>query len=60
MLLAGVLVEEEKVLLAFGLPVNKGMIPLGSTTLDQKEEMVLSSGALVVTWCSWGLFSWLD
>jgi len=58
-LLAGVLVEEEKVLLVCGLPVKKGMIPHGSTTLDEEEKMVLFFGALVATWCSWGLFSWL-
>ena len=58
-LLAGVLVEEEKVLLVSRLLVKKGMIPHGSATLDEEEKMVLSSGALVATWCSWGLFSWL-
>ena len=58
-LLVGGHVEEEKVLLVSGLLVKKGMIPHGSATLDEEEKMVLSSGALVATWCSWGLFSWL-
>jgi len=39
--------------------VKRGMIPHESATLDEEEKMVLSSDALVVTWCSWGLFSWL-
>ena len=55
-LLAGVLVGEDKVLLVSGLLVKKGMIPHGSEKLDE-EKMVLSSGALVATWCFWGLLS---
>jgi hypothetical protein len=51
-----VLVGEEKVLLVSGLLVKKGMIPHGSEKLDE-EKMVLSSGALVATWCFWGLLS---
>ena len=58
-LLARVLVEEDKVLLVFELLVKKEMIPHELATLDEEEKMVLSSGALVATWCSWGLFSWL-
>ena len=56
-LLAGILVVEEKVLLVSGLPVKKGMILHGSVILDEEEKMVLSSGASVATWCFWGLFS---
>ena len=59
LLAARVLVREEKVLLVSRLLVKKGLIPHGSATLDEEEKMVLSSGALVATWCSWGLFSWL-
>jgi hypothetical protein len=55
--LAGVLAEEEKILLVYGLPVKKAMILHGSAMLHEGEMMVLSSGALVATWCSWGLFS---
>ena len=56
LLVAGVLVEEEMVLVVFRLLVKKGMIPHESVTLDDEEKMVLSSGTLVATWCSWGLF----
>jgi len=56
-LAAGVLVGEEKVLLVFGPLVKKGMMLPGSVMLGEEEEMVLSSGALVATWCFWGLFS---
>jgi len=57
--MAEVLVEEGTVLAVSGFLVKRGMIPLESVTLDEEEKMVLSSGALVATWCSWGLFSWL-
>jgi hypothetical protein len=57
LLAAGVLVGEEKVLLVFGPLVKKGMMLPGSVMLGEEEEMVLSSGALVATWCFWGLFS---
>jgi len=60
LLVAEVLVKGEMVLAVSGLLVKRGMIPHESATLDEEEYMVLSSGALVATWCSWGLFSWLD
>jgi len=56
-LLAGILVGEEKVLLVSWLPVNKGMILHGSAILEEEEKMVLSSSTLVATWCFWSLFS---
>ena len=59
LLVSGVLVKEETVLVVSGLLVTKGMIPHESVTQDEEEKMVLSSGTLVATWCSWGLFSWL-
>jgi len=59
-LVAGVLVEEEKVLLVSGFPVEKEIMLLGSGTLDVVERMVLSSGALVGSWCFWDPFSWLE
>jgi len=39
---------------AFG---EEGMILHGLVILAEEEKMVLSSGALVATWCFWGLFS---
>jgi len=48
-LLAGILVGEEKVLLVSRLLVKKGMILHGSAILYEEEKMVLSSGALVAT-----------
>jgi len=60
LLVAEVLVEEGTVLAVFGFLVKKVMILHESVTLAEEEEMVLSSGALAATWCSWGLFSWLD
>jgi len=54
-----VLIEEEIVLVVSRFLVKRGMIPHESATLDEDEKMVLSSGALVATWCFWGLFSWL-
>jgi len=59
LLVAEVLVEGEMLLFVSGLLVQKGMIPHGSMTLGEGEKMMLSSGALVVTWCSWAAFSWL-
>jgi len=59
LLVAEVLIEEGTVLALSGFLVKRGMIPHGSATLDKEEKMVLSSGALVATSCSWGLFSWL-
>jgi len=57
LLVAEVLVEEGMVLAVSGLLVKKAMILHGSVTLAEEKEMVLSSGALVASWCSWGLFS---
>ena len=56
LLVAKVLIEEGKVLAVSRFLVKKVMILHGSVTLDE-EEMVLSSGALAATWCSWGPFS---
>ena len=39
------------------LLVKKGMILHESVTLEEEEEVLLSSGVLLVTWCFWGLFS---
>jgi len=65
-LLAGVLpfgvllvAEEEMVLLVSRLLEMKGMILLGSETLGE-EEALLFSGALLVIWYSWNLFSSVD
>ena len=62
-LLAGVLlfgfllvVEEETVLVVSGLLEEKGMILLGSEILGE-EKALLFSGALLVIWYSWNLFS---
>jgi len=57
LLVAEVLVEEGIVLAVSGSLVMKVMILHGSVTLAEEEKMVLSSGALAVIWCSWGLFS---
>ena len=57
LLAAGILVEKEKELLVSGLLVKKGMMLHGSVMLDEEEEMVVSSSALVATWCFLGLFS---
>jgi hypothetical protein len=56
-LAAGVLAGEENVLLVSGLLMKKGMMLHGSVMLDEEEKMVLSSSALVATWCFWGHFS---
>jgi len=37
--------------------VKKVMILHESVMLAEEKEMMLSSGALAVIWCSWGLFS---
>jgi len=50
---------EEMVLAVFGLLEKKGMILLGSETLEE-EEALLFSGASLVIWCSWNLFSSAD
>ena len=51
------IVEVKMVLAVSGLLVKKGTIPLESRTLEEERKVVLSSGVLLVTWCSWGLFS---
>ena len=65
-LLAGVLpfgvllvAEEEMVLVVSGLLEKKGMILLGSETLGE-EEVLLFSGASLVIWYSWNIFSSVD
>ena len=65
-LLAGVLLrglllaaEEGMVLVASGLLERKEKIPLGLETLGE-EKVLLSSGALLVIWCSWNLSFSLD
>jgi len=65
-LLAGVLLfgvllvaGEEMVLAVFGLLEKKGMILLGSETLGEEEALLLSGASLVV-WYSWNLFSSVD
>ena len=60
-LLAGALLvdEGEMVLAVSGLLEKKGMILLGSETLGE-EEALLFSGASLVIWYSWNLFSSVD
>jgi len=65
-LLAGVLlfgfllvIEEETVLVVSGLLEEKGMILLESEILGE-EKALLFSGALLVIWYSWNLFSSVD
>ena len=50
-------VEVKMVLAVSGLLAKKGMIPHESVTLEEERKVVLSSGVLLVTWYSWGLFS---
>jgi len=52
-------VEGEMVLAVSGLLEKKGMILLGSETLEE-EGALLFSGASLVIWCSWNLFSSVD
>jgi len=52
LLVADVLVEDGTILAMCGFLVKKVMILHGSMTLVEEEEMVLSSGALAVIWCS--------
>jgi len=52
-------VEVEMVLAASEPLVKKEMIPLESVTLEEGEEVILSSDALLVTWYSWDPFSLL-
>jgi len=49
--------EVEMVLAESGVLVKKGMIPHESATMEEEKKVVLSSGILVVSWYSWGLFS---
>ena len=60
-LLAGALlvVEGEMVLAVSGLLEKKGMILLGSETLEE-EEALMFSGASLVIWYSWNLSSSVD
>jgi hypothetical protein len=48
--------EEEMVPVASGLLERREKIPLELETL-REEEVLLSSGALLVIWCSWSLSS---
>ena len=57
LLVAEVLIEEGMVLAVSRFLVKRGTIPHELATLDKEDKMVLSSGALAVIWCSWGLFS---
>jgi len=52
--------EVEMVLVVSKILVKKGMIPHESVTLEEGEEVMLSSDAWLVTWYSWDPFSWLD
>jgi len=58
--MAEVLVEEEKVLLVFGLSAETGMMLPGSVTLDEVERMVLFCGASAAPWYFWDPFFWLE
>jgi len=60
-LLLGVLfvTEEEMESVVFGFLEKRGMILLGLETLGE-EKASLFSGALLVIWCSWNLFSSVD
>jgi len=49
--------EVETVVTVSGHLVTKEMIPRESATLEEGKTMVLSSNVLLVTWCSWDLFS---
>ena len=51
--------EEEMVPAVFGLLEKKGMILLGSETLGE-EKALLFSGASLVIWYSWNIFSSVD
>ena len=57
LLVAEVLVEDGTVLAVSGFLVKKVMTLHGSVPLVEEDEMLLSSGALAMIWCSWGLFS---
>jgi len=49
--------EVEMALAVSELLAKKETIPHESVTLEEEEEAMLSSGVLLVTWYSWGLFS---
>ena len=55
--MSGALVEEEKVLLASGALIEEERVLIGSDMLDEVGRMVLSSVALVGSWCSLDPFS---
>jgi len=59
-LVAGVLIEGEKVLLASRAPIEKEKMLFGLVILDELERVVLSSDALTGSWCFSDLFSWLE
>ena len=66
LLLAGVLplgvllvAEKEMVPAVSGFLEKREKIPPGSVILGE-EKVLLSSGALLVIWCSWNLFSSVD
>ena len=59
-LVAGVPVEEEKVLLVSGAPIEEERMLFGSGILDEVERTVLSSDALARSWCFSDPFSWLE
>ena len=46
------MVEVKMVLVVSGLLVKKRTIPRESVTLEEERKVVLSSGVLLVTWCS--------
>jgi len=50
-------VEVEMALAMSELLAKKETIPHESATLEEEEEAMVSSSILLVTWCSWGLFS---
>ena len=52
-------VEGEMVLAVSGLLEKKGMILLGSETLEVEEALLFSDASLVI-WYSWNLFSSVD
>ena len=59
-LTAGVLIVGENVLLVSGPPIEEDRMLCGSGILDEVERMVLSSDALVGSWCFSDPFSWLE
>jgi hypothetical protein len=49
--------EVEMALAVSELLAKKETIPHESATLEEEEEVMLSSGVLLMTWYSWGLSS---